>query len=334
MIELEWSDQGPLDGSSAAALPEPRHEGDGETPEASQALRYLVDQALRFGRVKDFGDLLEEISAYRQYRPFNALLLLLQRPGVSHVLPAHRWEERYGRRIRPAEQPLIALVRGGPIIFVFDLSQTEETENSTPVPAFKDPIAMDDLSEAAGKLHWIIENAKADGVRVSKGGLGHGFGGCIWCVENAPSQEVLVRRRPKRETQQVQVSYETLLGRNLKPIQQLAVLSHELGHLYCGHVGTHNEQWWRARTGLGAAVKEAEADSVARIVVRSLAPGISLPAILRRNFSDQDLLDLSLELVSKAAGRILDMTEGLAPRREPYVSKRVRELEAAVRSNG
>ncbi len=66
-------------------------------------------------------------------------------------------------------------------------------------------------------------------------------------------------------------------------------------------------------------------------MLRSLAPDLTLPVVLRRNFMEEDLVDLSLELVTKTAGRILDMTKGLAPRREPYVSKRVREFAATTR---
>ena len=83
-------------------------------------------------------------------------------------------------------------------------------------------------------------------------------------------------------------------------------------------------------TVYGLAADATNADAVARIVIRSLAPDLELPGILRRSFSQEELAELSLEMVAKAAGRILDMTQGLAPRRDPYVSKRERELQAAM----
>lgn len=332
MIGLEWPEQLPLDEGLRVVPPQADDvPADEAQSEVSQALRYMVEHALRFSRVKGFEDLLERLAGYRQYLPYNALLLLLQLPDVRHVLPAYRWEQDYRRRIRPDAQPLMALVRGGPVMFVFDISQTEETPESRCVAAFADPLRMTDLSEAADRLEWVIENAKADGVRVSSVPLGLGYGGCIWPVEGAPAQPVLIRRRP-RETELVQVRYETVVNRRLSATERLAVLAHELGHLYCGHIGTHDERWWRARPGLRADCKEAEADSVARIVIRSLAPDLELPRILHRSFSQEELAELSLEMVTKAAGRILDMTQGLAPRRDPYVSKRERELQAAMES--
>jgi len=35
---------------------------------------------------------------------------------------------------------------------------------------------------------------------------------------------------------------------------------HELGHLYCGDLGTPNEQRWPDRRGLSEAIREFEAD--------------------------------------------------------------------------
>ncbi|GGK79365.1 hypothetical protein [Ornithinimicrobium pekingense] len=246
-IDLEWADQLPFDeGVPMAPAQADEESEDVAKTEVSESLRYMVEHALRFSRVKGFDDLLEHLAGYRQYRPYNALLLLLQLPDVRFVLPAYRWEQDYRRRIRPNAQPFMALVRGGPVMFVFDISQTEETPESRPVPAFDDPLRMRDLSEAADRLEWVIENAKSDGVRVSSVPLGLGYGGCIWPVEGAPSQPALIRRRP-RETKPVDIRYETVVSRRLSATERLSVLAHELGHLYCGHIGTHDERWWRAR---------------------------------------------------------------------------------------
>lgn len=111
-IGLEWPDELPLVGVPVAAAAEGETEEEG-SGEASRALSYWIDHALRFGKVSGLDDLLVQVFSYQQYKPFNALILLLQRPGVSYVLPAHRWEETYRRRIRPNEQPLLALIRGG-----------------------------------------------------------------------------------------------------------------------------------------------------------------------------------------------------------------------------
>ena len=45
-----------------------------------------------------------------------------------------------------------------------------------------------------------------------------------------------------------------------------ATLVHELGHLYCGHLGTPHDRWWPDRRGLTQQVEEFEAESVAYLV--------------------------------------------------------------------
>lgn len=57
-----------------------------------------------------------------------------------------------------------------------------------------------------------------------------------------------------------------------------------------------------------------------------MAPELELRRIVRRSFSEKELADLSLEMATMATGRILDMTLGLAPPRNPYVIKKEREL--------
>jgi hypothetical protein len=62
-------------------------------------------------------------------------------------------------------------------------------------------------------------------------------------------------------------------------------------------------------------IRELEAESVARVVFASLAPGVRLPDHLSQNFAEEpDLAGASLEAVLKAAGRILDIASGWGPR--------------------
>ena len=39
------------------------------------------------------------------------------------------------------------------------------------------------------------------------------------------------------------------LNDDLSPESRYVTLAHELGHLYCGHLGTPNEKWWPDRRG-------------------------------------------------------------------------------------
>ena len=84
--------------------------------EAKRSISYVMDAVLQFGKVSGFADLLDRVATLcvtTGYSPFNALLMLLQRPAATYVLPAHQWNERYGFVIRPGEQPMVLLQLGG-----------------------------------------------------------------------------------------------------------------------------------------------------------------------------------------------------------------------------
>src|SRR5262249_40999277 len=68
----------------------------------------------------------------------------------------------------------------------------------------------------------------------------------------------------------VPLRYELLINSSHSPESQYATLAHELGHLYCGHLGTPNEKWWPDRRGLPIEVCEFEAESISYLVCTRL----------------------------------------------------------------
>ena len=64
--------------------------------------------------------------------------------------------------------------------------------------------------------------------------------------------------------------YELLLNSSLSPESKYATVTHELGHLYCGHLGTRNQKWWPDRRELPVAVQEFEAESISYLVCTRL----------------------------------------------------------------
>ena len=215
----------------------------------------------------------------------------------------------------------------GPVMFLFDVSQTEEGPHARALPpGLVNPYAMNDAPGAESELGWVVENAKADGVRVTDARYGLPAAGCIRRTAAGP-QPVLVRRRPEVVYRQVRVRYDVLLNAAYSPTERLATLAHELGHLYCGHLGGHDtELWpeplWRDRPGLSHELCELEAESVARLVFKRLHPSNHLPPHLEQYFTDvPSLASASVETVLTAAGRVLEMSGGFAPRRSKQSSK-------------
>jgi hypothetical protein len=307
------SGTGWLASSEAIAEPKP------EKNEAKRSISYVMDAVLQFGKVAGFADLLDRVAALcitTSYSPYNALLMLLQRPAATYVLPAHQWQEKYGYVIRPGEQPMVLLQRGGPVMFLLDVSQVEPGADALRLPAhLTNPYAMADVLDVGTAFQWIVENAKYDGLRVTSAPLGIGFAGCVSRSQSSATQRVTVRKRPEVQMQDVPVRFDVELNRSYTATEKLATLAHELGHVYCGHLGAAREDQWKGRSTLSEDLQELEAESVARVVFASLAPGVQLPNHLSQYFAHEpELAGVSLEAVLKAAGRVLDIAKSWGPR--------------------
>jgi len=262
--------------------------------------------ARRYRQSDEYRELLEFIARFRRYSAFNAMLVHIQMPGARYVLPAKRWAKEYHRLPIPGAQPLVMLQPMRPIMFGFDVSQTE----GRPLPeGFENPFqAYGKLDERA--LADVIMKAKREGVTVTLRNLGSTLGGYVRKADD-PHHCVgigLVERasRSSRGSGGERAAFADIaLNANLDRPTNFATLMHELGHLYCGHVGTPDENWWPSRKDLGRSTEEFEAESVSYVVCKRL--GIETPAAeyLHGYFeANQKVPPISLHMVLKAVQRI------------------------------
>jgi hypothetical protein len=74
--------------------------------EIQGALDELFNLACKYRTGKSFQELVDFISRFRFYKPYNGMLLHIQRPGATFVAPTRRWAEKYGRIVKPNANPL------------------------------------------------------------------------------------------------------------------------------------------------------------------------------------------------------------------------------------
>ncbi|WP_183093210.1 ImmA/IrrE family metallo-endopeptidase [Nocardioides stalactiti] len=284
--------------------------------EARASIDALVSEAWQYKRSADFRDLLEFVGKFRFQAPFNALLLHIQRPGASFVETAQRWRDRYGRRVKPGERPLIVLWTFGPVMFVYDVSQTEPDGDAPVLPLrVAMPFAMPPMVGVEQALVSTIDNAKLDRVRVTAAPSGSLSAGCIR-VSSGATQPVQVSRRPP-VVENWPVRYEIEHNETFSPSEVYATIAHELGHLYCGHLGTPNPKWWPDRRHLPEAVREFEAEAVAFMACRRIDPDAVLPPHLAQYLEWPEVPEgVSLDHVVRATGRVVDMASKRLPRRK------------------
>jgi hypothetical protein len=237
---------------------------------ARRALDDLFISASQFNSSSTYFELMQFVGRFRFYSPFNAMLIHIQMPGARFVATARRWGQDFGRRIKAGAHPLVILQPMGPVLFVFDVTDTDRVPGAPPLPSWVERPFEVLRGTIGSELAGTIENAKRDGVRVSERAQGSQCAGSIQVAPAGHNLEVLAATRPSVMRHQVPLRYELLLNSNLSAEARYATLVHELGHLYCGHLGTLDEKWWPDRRGLPLPIREFEAESVCYLVCTRL----------------------------------------------------------------
>src|SRR5712672_219606 len=237
---------------------------------ARTALDELFTLARKYNSSAAYFELMRFVGRFRFYSPFNAMLIYTQMPGAHFVCTARRWLKDYRREIKIGARPIVILQPMGPILFVFDVSDTTPLPNARPLP----PKVVDPFQvrhgKIGGQLALTIENAKRDGVRVTERADGSQRAGSIQWAAAGQHMEFTIAKKPLPKSTQIPVWFELLLNAIHSAEARYGTLVHELAHLYCGHLGTPNDRWWPDRQNLSPAVREFEAESVNYLVCTRL----------------------------------------------------------------
>lgn len=189
----------------------------------AEVARSLLDQLLRDSRLytqsKDYKELLDFVVRLRNFAPFNAMLLQLQKPGLSYAASAHDWWERFERRPKEGARPLLILWPFGPVALVYDVQDTEGKALPTDAACFFARGVID-----AAKLVSFVPMMLKKNVEWLPVDEGDRNAGLIRVINRATSEKESTR-------------YRIHINRNHAPAVQFATLAHELGHLFLGHLG-------------------------------------------------------------------------------------------------
>src|SRR6476660_1202771 len=91
-------------------------------------LDQLITESQLYKQSEDDQDLLNFVVRLRNFAPFNAMLLQLQKPGLSYAASKRDWRERFGRNPKEDARPLIILWPFGPVALVYDVIDTQGKE--------------------------------------------------------------------------------------------------------------------------------------------------------------------------------------------------------------
>jgi hypothetical protein len=289
---------------------------------AKYALDDLFNATRRYKSSDAYRKFLKFVGRFRFYSSFNSFLIYLQRPGAGFVAPPTRWKKKYQRILKPNATPIVILQPNGPVMFVFDVSDTDPLPGARPLP----PEVLNPFMPRGGKigseLERTKENAKRDGIRILPQLAGTQSAGSIrWTTDPNAKPLMFYTGKDKQglqKYQEVKVKFDLLVNQSLSPETEYVAISHELAHLYCGHIGTPNKKWWPDRWGMSEEVAEFEAESAAYIVCSKIGLQLSSDSYLYQYLkSNDEIPEISLERVMKAAGTIESMgKQRLKPRKK------------------
>jgi len=256
-----------------------------------ESTRSLLDRLLSdsklYTKSKDYKELLDFVIRLRNFAPFNAMLLQVQKPGLRFAASASDWCRRFGRKPKEGARPLLILWPFGPVAFVYDEMDTEGEPLPEDVASFFARGSIDEVRMASFKP--LIEKKNIE-----------------WCVMDAGDQKagsIRLIQRAKTETETT--LYRMLINRNHQPPVQFATLAHELGHLFLGHLGPNKKLSVPKRPLIDHDHQELEAESVAFIVCSRNGVKPKSETYLANYVKEKtNISDIDIYQVMRAAGQV------------------------------
>lgn len=283
-------EKSPLDEALTGAAP-PRQE-------AQSGIDLLLHRSQAYRRAASFQDMISFMARFRDYAPYNNMLVKVQNPSCSFYATAGDWHDRFERTVKEDARPMLILAPMHPVMLVYELDQTEGSD----LPDELERFARFSGEWKADLLEKIVENAaRRDRIRIVFKRLSSTNAGFATMASGEDGHKMRIA-----------------VHEDLDSPSRFGVICHELAHIYLGHLGTDRDHWWPSRINLDRNSIEIEAEAVAYLVTSRLGlQGASDSYISRHLTGEQIPASVSIDSIAKVASRIEDMARHrLEPRRE------------------
>lgn len=265
--------------------------------EVASTIDALVRRSRAYRSSEAFREMIDFMGRFRDYAPFNNMLVRVQNPSCSFYATAADWQRRFGRSITEDARPMLILAPMHPVMLVYDLDQTEG-------PSPPDELLGFARFEGQWDPQWLermVGNAAGHRIRVDFKPLSSTHGGFATLDRGGDGAKMRIA-----------------VHAGLDGPSRLGVLCHELAHVLLGHLGTDHDHWWPGRSNLSRAVVEIEAEAVAHIVTTRLGLAGSSHAYVSGYLRGGDLPPgVSLDNIAKVAGYLERMARETMPPRKP-----------------
>lgn len=262
---------------------------DGEPEVARSLLTQLLEDSRLYRNSDDYMALLDFIVRLPNFAPFNAMLLQIQRPGMTYAASAHDWLKRFNRTIKEGARPLLILWPFGPVALVYDL---DDTEGDEPLPT--------DIAQTF-RAEGSITTKTIEGFVMTLARLGINMKLIEYGDAHAGHIKVISRSSKTKEIPDYQVRVNATHNSNV----QFATLAHELGHLYLGHFGPDKHLNIPERPLLTHIQRELEPESTSYLVCSHYGVKTKSETYLKDFVEKNTEIDnLDLYVMLKASGQV------------------------------
>jgi hypothetical protein len=212
----------------------------------------------------DFFDVLTFIKQSPYLAPYNAFLVMQQRPDATLVLPQGTWERSFKRNLKSGVQPIVIMRNFGPVEFVYDIEDIEGIEDH-PIPYYKPNLPTEVICRRLFPVEGDFGGVKSLYEEIIRSCIKEGlvFHDRVMEVQHA-GQVALKPKRfriPAKELKKAGkfVNYEMMINK-AHPLEiRLASVIHELAHILCGHLNEFDHEYFKPKE---TDQEEFEAESV------------------------------------------------------------------------
>ena len=266
----------------------------------------LVAGSIEYRGSKGFQELIDFMGRFREYAPYNNMLVRIQNPSCRFYATAVDWKKRFERHIKEDARPLLILAPMHPVMLVYDVDQTDGKEL---------PESFTEFSKFHGEwdetwLNYLTQNANRYKIRIDYKELGSSLSGFATYASRGSDWKMRI------------AIHDQLDGPS-----RFGVLCHELAHIFLGHLGGDKDLWWPSRINLDHHSIEIEAEATAFIVTQQLGlQGSSAAYVSSHLQSSTDLpAGVSLDNLAKVSGKLSQMSKGLVAEPKPKKEKQERK---------
>ena len=222
--------------------------------QVDQAERVLIDQLISATRLYNSSKQVHELFAFiarlSEFAPFNAMLLHIQKPGLTHAATVRDLWSRFGCVPKSGARPLLVLRALGPVDFVFDILDVEGGDVA--LEAFNLQTFGNLTEDRFSEFMWLVA---MDRIAIEELDTGNAVAGRI---------KLLSRSNAPR----VKNTYELAYNRDHSPPTCFVTVAYELAQLFFGHLGGDRGRRVRDRSPTHHALREVEAGHTVYLVAK------------------------------------------------------------------